>query len=222
VAFATKAGSGMTIGHGQAPDELARSGVAGSLTSRAWLAAAGAAAAVTAIVAGLVLVPALAQDQAVPSPSLPPVPSSLPPGVVPWVGAVAPPATVFVPAHPVGISSQLNALTATLTFPANITSGTTVSYAVTLANPTRRAVSLSPCPSYSETFADGGAAVAYYYLSCGAVPSIPAGRSVTFQMIGLVPGQPGKVSVVWRLQQTGVTARAIATAMPGTPAGVVS
>jgi hypothetical protein len=220
--LAAEAGSAMTIGHDQALDELTGPGMPRSRAARSWPHAVAAAAAVTAVVAGLVLVPALTASRSTPSPTLPLPAVGLPPGVVPWLAAVAPQAKVAPHDRPAAGSSRLSALSATLSFPVNVTLGTPVSYAVTLANRTRHAVSLSPCPSFSQTLAGADGWVGYYYLNCGAAPSVPPGGSVTFEMAAPAPVQLGTISLVWRLQRTAVTAQATATVLVGTPAGAVN
>jgi hypothetical protein len=79
---------------------------------------------------------------------------------------------------------------------------------VTLANPTGRAVALSPCPSYEEFIGLPGAQVSasasYYYLNCQAAPVIPADGSVTFAMRIQVPDGTGLAKFLWQLQATTV------------------
>jgi hypothetical protein len=222
---ADEARSAMTAEPFWPGDELASDVVTEVRTTRAWPAAVTAAAAVTAIVAALVLIPALAGDRKAPSPAplLPPVSiAALPPGVVPWVTWPAPPVKDLQAVHVTGLRSRLDVLKATLAFPGRITLGIAASYTVTLANPTRERISLSPCPSYSQALAGAATPVTYYYLNCGAVHSIPARGAVTFEMMAPAPGQPGKVSMVWRLQGTDVDAGARAVVLTGTPGGLVS
>jgi hypothetical protein len=209
----------MATGHLQAGDELCTEATVPAREARPWPAAVAAAAAVIAIVVALVLIPRLAGDGPAPAPTpvLPPV-STLPPGVVPWVAWPAP----AVKKPTTAIRSRLSVLKVTLTFPGRVTLGIAVNYTVTLANPTRQAVVLRPCPSYSETLTGAATPVVFYYLNCGAATSIPAGRSVTFQMMTPVPVQAGKVRVVWQLQRTDVTAAARAVVLAGTPGGVVT
>jgi hypothetical protein len=79
-------------------------------------------------------------------------------------------------------------LTAAITSPAAARAGTTLSYQVTLANPTAAPFSLDPCPSYVEYLGGSGGNVSrYFYLNCAAASSIPAHGSVTFEMELAIP-----------------------------------
>jgi hypothetical protein len=107
------------------------------------------------------------------------------------------------------ISSPLNVLTATAAMPATVTAGTTATYTVTLQNPTSQAVALSPCPSYTEYMSPVGtrfgSGASQYYLNCPAVPEIPAGSSVTFDMQIPVPAAAGVAKYGWALQGAAVS-----------------
>jgi hypothetical protein len=95
-------------------------------------------------------------------------------------------------------------LTATIASPAAVKAGATLSYQLTLANPTAAPYSLDPCPSYAEYLGGSGGNVARYYdLNCAAVPSIPAHGSVTFQMELPVPASMGSMTLGkldWQVQ----------------------
>ena len=71
------------------------------------------------------------------------------------------------PPPPPGSRSPLNGLTATIATPATLTAGATASYTVTLRNPSRAPVRLTPCPSYTE------------YLGVFTGPGKPCTRSGT-------------------------------------------
>jgi len=119
--------------------------------------------------------------------------------------------------------SPLDVLTVTDTMPAVAAPGSTVDYTVTLANPTGRAVALSPCPSYEEYLGLPGAQASasasyyplldtrYYYLNCQAAPLIPAGGSVTFAMEVPVPPGAGAAKYGWQLQGTEVETGGVTT-----------
>jgi hypothetical protein len=131
------------------------------------------------------------------------------------IGGVA--ASAFgVPAPPQDVpSSSLDVLTESIAMPATLTAGTTASYTVTLHNPASHAVSLSPCPSYSEFMAGPGtgpfASTRRYYLNCQAVSQIPARGSVTFAMRIAVPAAAGLAKFGWALQGTSVQSGGIVT-----------
>ena len=110
-------------------------------------------------------------------------------------------------------SSPLDVLTVTRTMPHRLTAGTTASYTVTLRNRASHPVVLRPCPSYQEWVWPLGMkpppwfAIPRYYLNCRAVPTIPAGRSVTFAMRVPVPAISGRARPAkygWLLQDTSV------------------
>jgi Protein of unknown function (DUF4232) len=110
-------------------------------------------------------------------------------------------------------SSPLDVLTVTRTMPRRLTAGTTASYTVTLRNRASHSVVLRPCPSYQEWVWPLGMkpppwfAIPRYYLNCRAVPTIPAGRSVTFAMRVPVPAITGRARPAkygWFLQDTSV------------------
>jgi hypothetical protein len=106
------------------------------------------------------------------------------------------------------VTSPLDVLTVTITTPKTLTAGVIENYQVTLHNPTRHAVALTPCPSYEEfvtPLSSGpGIQVHRYFLNCSAAPAIPAGGSVTFAMRLPVPGGTGLAKYGWRLQGTSV------------------
>jgi hypothetical protein len=107
------------------------------------------------------------------------------------------------------VSSPLNVLTATAAMPATVAAGTTVTYTVTLQNPTGQAVALSPCPSYTQYISPvgtrPGSAASQYYLNCQAAPEIPAGSSVTFDMQIPAPAAAGVAKYGWALQGAAVS-----------------
>ena len=95
-------------------------------------------------------------------------------------------------------------LTAAITAPATARAGTTLSYRVTLSNPTSKSFALSPCPSYAEYLGgSGGNVTRYFYLNCAAAPTIAANGSVTFQVELAVPAgmQPmTSAKLDWQVQ----------------------
>ena len=120
------------------------------------------------------------------------------------------------PPPPPGSRSPLNVLTATIAIPATLTAGATASYTVTLRNPSRAPVRLTPCPSYTEylgVFTGPGRHLYLerrYYLNCAAIRQIAAHRSVTFAMRIPVPAQAGRAKFDWQLQDTNIaTATAV-------------
>jgi hypothetical protein len=114
--------------------------------------------------------------------------------------------------------SSLDVLTVSRSMPATVTPGTTADYAVTLTNPTRQAVKLSPCPSYEEFIAPTGTKpgqdASYYYLNCQAAPSIPAHGKLTFDMEIQVPAGVGQAKYGWLLQGTSVETGGVTALAP--------
>lgn len=86
--------------------------------------------------------------------------------------------------------------------PERVSPGDVVGYAVTLTNPTSRAITFARCPTYQEGIKGQPSSVHSYELNCGAVRRIEAHSSVSFAMrLSLPPGlQPGAAVLDWRLQ----------------------
>lgn len=103
-----------------------------------------------------------------------------------------------------GKSLGLRQLTAAISAPASVARGETLRYTVTLTNPTDAAITLAPCPSYTQSLnSEGLSQNSTYLLNCaGAAGQIPVGSSVSFAMEAAVPadmtGQGVKLS--WSLQ----------------------
>jgi len=127
------------------------------------------------------------------------------------------------PPPPPGSRSPLNVLTATIAIPAALTAGSTASYTVTLRNPSRAAVRLRPCPSYTEylgVFTGPGKHLyqeRHYYLNCAAIRQIAAHGSVTFAMRIPVPDQAGQAKFGWQLQDTNVATAVVVTIRSRSP-----
>lgn len=86
-----------------------------------------------------------------------------------------------------------------LRLPGTITPGAPIKYFVVLANPTDTAVSLQPCPSYSEGVK--GLAPSTYQLNCSDVGEVPPQDRVAFEMQYSVPenARPDQNSFSWVL-----------------------
>jgi hypothetical protein len=86
--------------------------------------------------------------------------------------------------------------------PASVAPGDSVTYAVTLTNPTSSAISLDQCPSYQEGLKGRPSSVRTYQLNCGAVTRIPAHSSVGFAMQLPLPAElaSGPAVLDWKLQ----------------------
>ncbi|MGH7666347.1 MAG: DUF4232 domain-containing protein [Candidatus Dormibacteria bacterium] len=94
-----------------------------------------------------------------------------------------------------------------LNAPSSVSVGTTYRYTVTLTNPTKRTISLLPCPSYSEglTGTQGAQRIlnsATYVLNCQSVGHLGPGASATFRMNYPVPValSPGPAKFWWWMQ----------------------
>ena len=93
-------------------------------------------------------------------------------------------------------------LHARLRLPAVVRAGTTLSYTVTLSNPTRRTVVLRPCPGYTEGLYVSGLVVRHSFaLDCDSVHAIPAHGQVSYAMQLVVPRKAaaGTAKLGWNL-----------------------
>lgn len=92
-----------------------------------------------------------------------------------------------VPADAVPGHQEESPLTATIVAPSTVHPGEVLAFAVTLANPTDRAYSLSPCPTYGMyvgTFTSAHSTVTEQHeqLSCDSVRAIGAHQAITYEM----------------------------------------
>jgi hypothetical protein len=101
-------------------------------------------------------------------------------------------------------SSPLEQLSGAVTVAETSAAGDTLRYTVTLSNPGKAAVALSPCPAYTQSlFADGVAASSTWRLNCGASGNqIAPGASVSYQMQLAIPAglKAGDAKLSWQLQ----------------------
>jgi hypothetical protein len=86
--------------------------------------------------------------------------------------------------------------------PGTVSPGRSVSYAVTLSNPTSTAITFDQCPTYQEGLKGLPSSVQTYQLNCGAVRRIDAHASVGFAMQLPLPSglSPGDAVLDWRLE----------------------
>jgi hypothetical protein len=96
-------------------------------------------------------------------------------------------------------------LAARISAPATARPGEDFNYTVTLTNPTRRPVSLTPCPAYEEAVfaARGGSVDKNYYLNCDTIRQIGPHSSVTYQMRLQLPANlaaSGVAKFAWQFQ----------------------
>jgi hypothetical protein len=105
---------------------------------------------------------------------------------------------------PAAAASPLRQLAATLGAPAETARGGTLRYTVTLSNPTANPVSLSACPSYTQTlYVDGREAASTLRLNCAAAGGqIPPRSAVSFEMLAPVPAglAAGSAKLSWKLE----------------------
>jgi hypothetical protein len=94
---------------------------------------------------------------------------------------------------------SLSGLRVTLAVPPRIAAGQVLKFAVTITNPARAAVRLSPCPSYELGLSVAPAKA--YKLNCAAAPAIPAGQSRTYDMQFRIPAAApaGLAKIGWFL-----------------------
>lgn len=105
----------------------------------------------------------------------------------------------LAPGAPTG-PDPLAVLTVKLAYPATVKAGQTVSFTVTLTNPTSHEVRFADCPSYEMGISANRAQVLAYQLNC-AQPAIPGGKSVKYQMRYTVPASTpaGGAKIGWFL-----------------------
>ena len=80
--------------------------------------------------------------------------------------------------------------------------GLTLHFVITLRTPTKLAVRLDPCPSYTEALypQTGGPARRTYRLNCSSIHAIASGRSVRYAMRFRLPrGASGLAKLAWQL-----------------------
>jgi uncharacterized protein DUF4232 len=106
----------------------------------------------------------------------------------------APPEPTPTPGPFDGLQFEMNA-------PATVLAGSTLSYDVTVTNPTDADVALSPCPTWSEFIAVASAPAAVVTTSgafdCVTTPSIAAHGSISIPMVITVPDSVGIAKFVW-------------------------
>jgi hypothetical protein len=92
----------------------------------------------------------------------------------------------------------------TIASPDSVRAGQTLTYVVTLTNPTGSTISLSHCPGYVEWMGTDAAGVAKESLglNCSTIEEIAAGASVRYEMRIAVPADahPGPLTLRWMLQ----------------------
>ena len=94
----------------------------------------------------------------------------------------------------------LDGLTASLTLPRSVHAGTTLTYVVTLTNPTSQPVATTPCPGYVQSGQDGGVQLKDTHgLNCDTVTSVAPGQHVRYQMQLPIPADAptGRLTVFW-------------------------
>jgi hypothetical protein len=101
----------------------------------------------------------------------------------------------------------LSGLQVALAVPARVAAGQVLRFAVTITNPTRAAVKLSPCPSYELGLSVAPAKA--YKLNCPAARAIDSGQSRTYEMQFAIPADApaGLAKIGWFLlnpNRTGV------------------
>jgi hypothetical protein len=98
----------------------------------------------------------------------------------------------------------LRGLKVSVDAPETVRSGSTLAYRVTLTNTTTSPIPLDICPMYTQALRVGevgSATPATHFLNCAAVGgSIPAGKSVTFEMRYLVDEGLNPAEGQWRVQ----------------------
>jgi hypothetical protein len=106
----------------------------------------------------------------------------------------------------VPITSPIDELVVTRRFPKSILADSTIRFTVTLTNPTGTAISLLPCPKYTEFVASLGRRhsreQATLALPCGTITGISPGATDSFQIQATVPDRTGIAKYGWSIPGT--------------------
>lgn len=132
-----------------------------------------------------------------------------------WINVeCGPPEVLIFSADPAPTpTGPLAGLRVRMDAPGTVQRGTTLTYLVTLANPTQNTIVLDPCPSYTEalgTAADVGP-LRTLLLNCSAAPSLAPGAQLVYEMKLAVPSTMplGPTKLSWQLDvPAGATAGA--------------
>ncbi len=104
----------------------------------------------------------------------------------------------FVP--PVYPRDPLAGLTATIHAPVTVEAGTTITYFITLANPSAVAMALVPCRGYLQTLDHTKTPAFAYELNCAAaLPIAPLGSESFVMKMPMFDASPGVHTVCWSL-----------------------
>ncbi|HTC68686.1 MAG TPA: DUF4232 domain-containing protein, partial [Acidothermaceae bacterium] len=104
------------------------------------------------------------------------------------------------PPEPTPTPGPFDALQFQLQAPTTAVEGSTLSYDVTVTNPTDADVALSPCPTWSEVIAvmsDPSPQTVSGPFDCTATPSVRAHSSISIPMVIKVPEAVGIAKFVW-------------------------
>ncbi|HLZ22086.1 MAG TPA: DUF4232 domain-containing protein [Ktedonobacterales bacterium] len=123
-----------------------------------------------------------------------------------WVNVEcgAPVVAAFAAGPVPAASVPASGLLATISGPGSVARGSDLQYFITLKNPSSASITMSACPSYTETLGVNPATVVRQtlLLNCSAMPAINVGAAVVFEMRLSVPaGIPsGITKLTWSLQ----------------------
>jgi uncharacterized protein DUF4232 len=105
------------------------------------------------------------------------------------------------PPEPTPTPGPFDSLEFQLNAPTKVLEGSTLSYSVTVTNPTDTDIALSPCPTWSEFIGvvsdPGPVATTSGHFDCVATPSVPAHDSISIPMVINVPEAVGMAKFVW-------------------------
>jgi Protein of unknown function (DUF4232) len=115
---------------------------------------------------------------------------------------------------PISSPGPLNALHVQMHAPTTATVGTTLSYTVTVSNPTNADIALDPCPTWQALIDNpvgpDGITQVSGPLDCASTPSVPAHGLITVQMHINVPTAAGNAKFVWWLTGGAASGEALA------------
>ncbi len=117
-----------------------------------------------------------------------------------WTSAVSTRRRLLSRQRPTPTPGPYDGLQFQLVAPATVVEGSTLSYDVTVTNPTDADVALSPCPTWSEVIAvvsDPSPQTISGPFDCTATPSVRAHSSISIPMVITVPEAVGMAKFVW-------------------------
>ena len=123
---------------------------------------------------------------------------------------------------PISTPGPLDALHVQMHAPTTATAGTTLSYTVTVSNPTSAAIALDPCPTWQALIDNpvgpDGITQVSGPIDCATTPAVPAHGGFTVQMRINVPTKVGNAKFVWWITGGAASGEALTVVPDASPA----